>query len=103
MASAAGCAALWRGQGIPPSHRRHSPLKRKHVIPGDMGRFGIQDKREMALHKRRMHIAAVIVSVGVCPQIVTPPRAGSPIVIDRPRDLRMALADEATIMIQALF
>ena len=77
---------LW--QRIPTSHRRHSPLKRKHVIPGDMGGFGIQDKREMALHKRRMHIAAVVVSVGVCPQIVTPPRAGSGFCCRRSRKVK---------------
>ena len=98
-----GLLPLWLGQRIPTSHRRHSPLKRKHVIPGDTGGFGIQDKREMALHKRRMHIAAVVVSVGVGPQIVTPPRAGSPVVVGGPRDFRMAPSDEATIMIQALF
>jgi hypothetical protein len=46
-----------------------------------------------------MHIAAVVVFVGVSPQIMTPPRAGSPVVIDGPRDFRMALVDEATIMI----
>jgi len=92
---------LW--QRIPTSHRRHSPLKRKHVIPGYRDGFGIQGKREMALQRRRMHIAEVFVSVGVGPQVMTPPRACSPVVIDGPRDFRMALADETTVMIQAFF
>ena len=35
-------SALWRGERIPASHRRHGPLKRKHVIPGYRDGVGIR-------------------------------------------------------------
>ena len=57
----------------------------------------------MALQRRRRYVAEVFVSVGVGPQTMTPPRARSPIVVDAPRDFRMALVDETTVIDSGLF